>query len=173
MKKTPETTSPGTGDQMGSQIYDFFESKAKDALEKCVAHTCDLALFQQVKQRIESGEDLSSELPKLKLLNKRQALAVVNRLIKSCNTDLDRYWALPKVAKANLALKHQHNKGDLVPRFNARYTFKTKLGNVYITVTTQGRYIGVLANTDDVKKANTGLAFREVDKRLTLAKLGG
>ena len=98
---------------------------------------------------------------------------MVNTLIKSFNTDLDRYWALPKAAKAELMLKHQRHKGELTPRFKARYTFKTKLGNVYITLTTQGRYIGVLANTDDIKKANTGLAFREVDKRLTLAKLDG
>lgn len=171
--KTSQATSHGSGDQMDSQIYDFFENKAKDALEKCIMRACDLALFQQVKKRIESGEDLTSELPQLKLLNKKQALAVVNTLIKSCNTDLDSYWALPKVAKAEQILKHQRIKGDLVPRFNARYTFKTKLGTVNITVATQGRYIGVLANTDDVKKTNTGLAFREVDKRLSLAKLDG
>ena len=170
---TPQTTSHGSGDQMDCQIYDFFESKAKDVLEMCAQRTCDLALFKQVKQRFESGKDLSNELPRLKLLNKRQALAVVNTLIKACNSDLDRYWALPKAAKAELMLKHQRYKGDLVPRFKARYTFKTKLGTVDITVTTQGRYIGVLANTDDIKKANTGLAFREVDKRLTLAKLDG
>ncbi len=172
MKKTLETTSHGSGDHMDSRIYDFFESKTKDALEKSMMRACDLAHFKQVQQRIESGEDLSSELPQLKLLNKKQALAVVNTLIKSCNTDLDSYWTLPKVAKAELMLKHQRYKGDLIPRFNARYAFKTKLGTIDITVTTKGCYIGVLANTDDVKKANTGLAFREVEKRLTLAKLG-
>ena len=171
--KTPQTTSHGPGDQMDSQIYDFFESKAKDALEMCMQRYYDLVTFQQVKQRIESNEDLSSELPQLKLLKKRQALAVVNTLIKACNSDLERYWVLPKAAKAELVLKHHRYKGELLPRFKARYTFKTKLGTVDITVTTQGRYIGVLANTDDVKKANTGLAFREVDKRLTLAKLDG
>ena len=83
------------------------------------------------------------------------------------------YWALPAIAKAKLSIKHKLVKGDLTPRFNARYTFETKLGAVDITVNTQGRYIGIVANTADIKKANTGLAFREVDKRLTLANIEG
>lgn len=171
--KTPQMTSRDSGDRMNNQIYSYFENKAKDALDMCMQRTCDLAHFRQVKARVQSGEDLSTELPALKQLDKKQALNVIKELIKRCNDNLESYWVIPAAAKAALSIKHKLYKGDLIPRFNARYTFNTKLGSIVIAVATQGRYISVLANTDDVQKANTGLAFREVDKRLTLAKIEG
>lgn len=173
MTKLTTTTSHGSGDQTVSQIYDYFQQKAQDALDKAMERACDLAQFKQVKLRLESNEDLSVELPQLKHLDKKKALAVVKGLIKRCNDDLNGYWAIPTVTKSEMAVKHQLAKGDLVPRFNARYAFKTKLGTVEFVVSTQGRHISVAANTAYVKKANTGLALREIDKRLMLAQIDG
>lgn len=173
MTKLTTKTSHGSGDLTISQIYDYFEQKAQDALDKAMERSCDLAHFKQVKLRLETNEDLNVELPQLKRLDKKKALAVVKGLIKRCNDDLKGYWAIPDITKSEMAVKHQLAKGDLVPRFNARYAFKTKLGTVDIVVSTQGRHIRVAANTADVKKANTGLALRELEKRLTLAKLNG
>ena len=156
---------------MRSVIHTFFESKAHDAMEHSYARASDLTLFKQVKQRIDLGEDLSKELPQLKKLAKKDALAVVKQLIKRCDTDLNTYWTLPDAAKVKTVVKHELFKGELIARFKAEYTFKTKLGAVVIQVHTQGQYVFVGIDTQGVKKANTELALRDVEKQLTLIAL--
>jgi hypothetical protein len=150
-------------------IQTFFERKANGALKQSLERACDLSHFKQVKTRLEAGEDLTKELPQLKKLSKKDALAAVKTLIKRCDTDLAGYWTLPKAAKAKLTVTHKSYKGELVPRFTADYLFETKLGQVHIKVTTQGRYVFVSPSTKDVKKANIELALREVEKQLSLA----
>jgi hypothetical protein len=150
-------------------IQTFFERKANGALKQSLERACDLSHFKQVKTRLEAGEDLSKELPQLKKLSKKDALAAVKTLIKRCDTDLAGYWALPKAAKAKLTVTHKSHKGELVPRFTANYQFDTKLGQIDIKATTKGRYIFVSLSAKDVKKANMELAFRDVEKQLSLA----
>jgi hypothetical protein len=150
-------------------IQTFFERKANGALKQSLERACDLSHFKQVKTRLEAGEDLTKELPQLKKLSKKDAVAAVKTLIKRCDTDLAGYWTLPKAAKAKLTVNQKSYKGELVPRFTADYLFETKLGQVHIKVTTQGRYVFVSPGTKDVKKANTELAFRDVEKQLSLA----
>ena len=150
-------------------IQTFFERKANGALKQSLERACDLSHFKQVNTRLEAGEDLSKELPQLKKLSKKDALAAVKTLIKRCDTDLAGYWTLPKAAKAKLAVMHKSYKGELVPRFTAHYLFATKLGQIEIKVTTQGRYVFVSPSTKDVKKANIELALRDVEKQLSLA----
>ena len=150
-------------------IQTFFERKANGALKQSLERACDLSHFKQVKTRLEAGEDLSKELPQLKKVSKKDALAAVKALIKRCDTDLNEYWTLPKAAKAKPTVTHKSYKGELVPRFTADYLFETKLGQVHIKVTTQGRYVFVSPGTKDVKKANIELALREVEKQLGLA----
>ena len=150
-------------------IQTFFERKANAALKQCLERACDLSHFKQVKTRLNSGEDLTKELPQLKKLPKKDAVAAVRALIKRCDTDLNDYWTLPKAAKAKLTVTHKSFKGELAPRFTAVYAFNTQLGLVEIKVTTQGRYVFVSPSAKDVKKANIELAFRDVEKRLSLA----
>lgn len=150
-------------------IQTFFERKANSALKQSLERACDLSHFKQVKTRLESGEDLTKELPQLKMLTKKDALAALKALIKRCDTDLNDYWTLPKATKAKLVVTHKSYKGELVPRFTANYEFKTQLGLVEIKVTTQGRYVFVSPSAKDVKKANIELALRDVEKQLTLS----
>lgn len=150
-------------------IQTFFERKANAALNQSLERACDLSHFKQVKTRLETGEDLSKELPQLKKLSKKDALAVVKALIKRCDSDLNDYWTLPIAAKAKLSVTHKSYKGELVPRFIAVYVFKTQLGLVEMKVTTQGRYVFVSPITKDVKKANIELALRDIEKQLSLA----
>jgi hypothetical protein len=150
-------------------IQTFFERKANGALKLSLERACDLSHFKQVKTRLEAGEDLSKELPQLKKLPKKDALETVKTLIKRCGTDLNDYWTLPKAAKAKLSVTHKSYKGELVPRFTANYQFATKLGQVTIKVTTQGRYVFASVDARDVKKANIELAVRDIEKQLSLA----
>lgn len=150
-------------------IQTFFERKANAALKLSLERACDLSHFKQVKTRLEANEDLSKELPQLKKLSKKDALAAVKTLIKRCDSDLAGYWALPKAAKAKLSVTHKSYKGELVARFTASYQFATKLGQVTIKVTTQGRYVFASLDARDVKKANIELALRDIEKQLSLA----
>lgn len=150
-------------------IQSFFERKANAVLKQSLERACDLSHFKQVKTRLEAGEDLSKELPHLKKLPNKDALAAVKTLIKRCDSDLAGYWALPKAAKAKLSVTHKSYKGELVPRFTASYQFATKLGQVTIKVTTQGRYVFASVDAKDVKKANIELALRDIEKQLSLA----
>lgn len=157
---------------MSQFIQTFFERKARQALNQSFDRASDLSYFKQVKRRIESGEDLSKELPQLKKLEKKGALGSLKTLIKRCDTDLDTYWNLAKAAKSKVTVKHESFKGELAPRFKAAYEFKTELGTVIISVKTQGNYIFVSANTKDVKKGHTEVALMDIEKQLSLAGFG-
>ena len=150
-------------------IQTFFERKANNALKQSLERACDLSHFKQVKTRLEAGEDLSKELPQLKKLSKKDALAAMQTLIKRCDADLNDYWTLPKAAKAKVSVTHKTHKGELVPRFAVTYQFATALGLIEIKVTAQGPYVFVSPSAKDVKKANIELALRNVEKQLSLA----
>lgn len=150
-------------------IQQFFELKANHALKQSLERACDLSHFKQVKTRLEAGEDLSKELPQLKKLPKKDALAAIKTLIKRCETDLTEYWTLPKAAKAKVSVDHNSYKGELVPRFTAIYQFATKLGQVVVKVTSQGQYVFASIDAKGIKKANIELALRDIEKQLSLA----
>ena len=171
MTTTPTSLSHGSDLDNPSLIQVYFENLAESALKMSFSRAADLSYFKQVKRRIESGEDLTKELPQLKKLDKRSALASIKTLIKRCDLDLTDYWSMPKAADVKIRIEHRSFKGELVPRFRADYTFKTKLGSVTINTLTMGRYIFVSADITDIKKANAELALREVEKQLMIMAL--
>ena len=170
-KSTPMQLSHGSDLNNPSLIHTFFQRLAETALDKSLSRAADLSYYKQVKRRIESGEDLTKELPQLKKLDKKTALASIKTLIKRCDSDLTDYWSIPKAANVKTRIEHRSFKGELVPRFRADYTFKTKLGSVTINVKALGRYVFVQADTVGVKKANAELALREVEKQLMIVAL--
>lgn len=170
-KSTPMQLSHGSDLNNPSLIHAFFQRLAETALDKSLSRAADLSYFKQVKRRIESGEDLTKELPQLKKLDKKTALATIKTLIKRCDSDLTDYWSIPSSPKIRVNIQHRSFKAELVPRFKAVYTFKTVLGSVTINALTMGRYIFVSADTTDIKKANAELALREVEKQLMIVTL--
>jgi hypothetical protein len=100
---------------MSQFIQTFFERKARQALNQSLDRASDLSYFKQVKRRIESGEDLSKELPQLKKLAKKDAVGSLKTLIKRCDTDLVIYWNLAKAAKSKVTVKHEKVAGELAP----------------------------------------------------------
>ena len=156
---------------MSEFIQNFFERKARQAINQSIDRASDLSYFKQVKRRIETGEDLSKELPQLKKLAKKDTVGSLKTLIKRCDTDLTGYWNLAKATKSKVTVKHEIFKGELTPRFKASYEFKTALGAVTVNVKTQGNYILVSADTKDVKKGHTEVALMDVEKQLSLAGL--
>lgn len=163
--------SHGWGSQMNEFIVSFFENRAKTILGECHARANDLHHFKQVLYRINQGEDLSVELPQLKKLDKKTAIAAVKTLIKRCEEDMAAYWLLPNSPKINVDIKHTYPSTELVPRFTANYIFTTPTGKVSIRVATQGNYISVQTNTKDVTKPKLDEAIRSVERQITLLQL--
>jgi hypothetical protein len=81
-KSTPMQLSHGSDLNNPSLIHAFFQRLAETALDKSLSRAADLSYFKQVKRRIESGEDLTKELPQLKKLDKKTTLASIKTLIK-------------------------------------------------------------------------------------------
>lgn len=156
---------------MNEFIINFFENRAKSVLSECNARANDLHHFKQVLYRINQGEDLSGELPQLKNLDKKTAIAAVKTLIKRCEVDMAAYWLLPNSPKIKVEVKHSHPPTDLVPRFAANYIFTTPVGKVGIRVTTQGNYISVQPDTKDISKPKLDEAIRSIERQITLLNI--
>lgn len=156
---------------MNEFIINFFENRAKAVLSECHARANDLHHFKQVLYRINQGEDLSSELPQLKKLDKKTAIAAVKTLIKRCEVDMAAYWLLPNSPKIKVEVKHSYPSTELVPRFTANYTFTTPVGKVGIRVATQGNYISVQPDTKDIAKARLDEAIRSIERQITLLQV--
>jgi hypothetical protein len=157
---------------MNEFIVSFFENRAKAILGECHARADDLNHFKQVLYRINQGEDLSSELPQLKKLDKKAAIAAVKTLIKRCEEDMVAFWLLSNSPKIKVDVKHTFPSTDLVPRFIANYIFTTPAGKIGIRVVTQGNYISVQTNTKDITKPKLEEATRSIERQLALVQIG-
>lgn len=156
---------------MNEFIVSFFENRAKTILGECHARANDLNHFKQVLYRINQGEDLSAELPQLKKLEKKTAIAAVKTLIKRCEEDMAAFWLLPNSPKIKVEVKQLYPSTDLVPRFTANHVFATPAGKVCIRVVTQGNYISVQTNTKDITKPKLDEAIRSVERQITLLQV--
>jgi len=156
---------------MNEFIVSFFENRAKTILGECPARANDLNHFKQVLNRINQGEDLSGELPQLKKLDKKTAIAAVKTLIKRCEEDMAAFWMLPNSPKIKIDVKQIYPSTDLVPRFTANYVITTPVGKVGIRVATQGNYISVQTNTKDVTKPRLDEAIRSIERQITLLQV--
>lgn len=167
--------SPSSHDQtpwITPFIHEFFTRLANKNLTKMSMDVAsELSHLKQVKRRIENGEDLSNELPQLKLRSQQSAIGVINKLISECDSQLVSCWALHKATKAQLRFSHETHKGELVPHFKVQYAFKTKLGVVRIQLRTQGRYVFISNQSEGISIAKMDLALREVEQYLTMGGL--
>lgn len=154
---------------MSEFIQNFFERKARQAINQSIDRASDLSYFKQVKRRIETGEDLSIELPQLKKLKKKDSIDSLKTLIKRCDKDLFNYWNLAKPAKSKVTVEYEKFEHEIVPRFNVAYEFKTVLGMVTVNVRTQGNHIYVSAKAKNIKKGHTHAALMDIEKQLSLA----
>ena len=154
---------------MSEFIQNFFEHKARQAINQSIDRASDLSYFKQVKHRIETGEDLSIELPQLKKLKKKDSLDTLKTLIKRCDKDLFNYWDLAKPAKSKVTVEYEKFEHEIVPRFNVTYKFKTTLGIVTVNVRTQGNYFFVSARAKNIKKGHAQVALMDSEKQLSLA----
>ena len=156
---------------MNEFIVQFFENHAKTVLSECHARANDLHHFKQVLYRLNQGEDLSHELPQLKKLDKKAAIASVKTLIKRCEVDMSAYWLLPNSPNVKVEVKHTYPAMELVPRFTVNHAFTTPAGKLDIRVLTQGNYISVQTNTKSISKPKLEEAIRSIERQITLLQV--
>jgi hypothetical protein len=156
---------------MAQDLNDYLNELAHSAVERCHARMADRRFFESVKQRIAHGEDLSSEVQQLRGVSKRDALFVVNQLIKRCDTDMQSFWTLPRTSGIQSHVTFQEVAEELIPRFNATYTTRTEVGPLTIIATSLGNYTDFKVDTSRIKQADTEAALRELGHQLLLARL--
>ena len=156
---------------MAQDLNDYLNELAHSAVERCHARMADRRFFESVKQRIAQGEDLSSEVQQLRGVSKRDALFVVNKLIKRCDTDMQSFWTLPRASGIQSHVTYQEVAEELIPRFTATYTTKTEVGPLTVTATSLGNYTDFKVDTSRIKQADTEAALRELGHQLLLARL--
>jgi hypothetical protein len=156
---------------MSQDVTDYFEELAHSAIERCHARVADRKFFESVKARIARGEDLSEEIQQLRGVSKKDALFVVNQLIKRCDTDMVGYWSLPGRTTIESAVNAELVAGELVPRFTARYTVQTEVGKMTVTLANQGNHTDISLNASEIKAANRDTAMRELANQLLVARM--
>ena len=156
---------------MSETLLNFFKENAVGVLAKCDVRMADCRHFEQFMHRVTNDEDLSSELPELKSLTKKQCLDVVRKLIKKCHQDIVNLWNISATGRIKTTVDQTLSPTELVPRFKVQYDFKTIHGLVQVVVTTVGRNATSEINFDKIKKNKIDLAIEEADHILLIAAL--
>ena len=156
---------------MAQDLNDYLNEFAHSAVERCHARMADRRFFESVKQRIAQGEDLSSEIQQLRGVSKRDALFVVNQLIKRCDADMQSFWTLPRASGIQSHVTSQEVASESIPRFIARYSTNTEVGPLTVTATSLGNYTDFKVDTSSIKQSDTAAALRELGHQLLLARL--
>jgi hypothetical protein len=156
---------------MSQEVTDYFEELAHIAIERCHARVADRKFFESVKSRIACGEDLSAEIQQLRGVSKKDALFVVNKLIKRCDTDMVSYWTLPGRTTIDSAVSTEQVTGELMPRFTVSYAVQTEVGKMTVTLTSQGNHADISLDTSKIIAANRDTALRELANQLLVARM--
>jgi len=156
---------------MSQEVTDYFEELAHSAIERCHARVADRKFFESVKSRIARGEDLGAEIQQLRGVSKKDALFVVNKLIKRCDTDMVSYWSLPGRTTIDSAVSAEQVTGELIPRFTVSYAVQTEFGKMTVTLASQGNHTDISLDTGKIKAANRDAALRELANQLLVARM--
>jgi hypothetical protein len=153
------------------ELQQVFVTHIQATLAVCSRRVADRMHFEQVRSRLERNQDLSNELPQLKNLTKRTAIATINGLIKRCNDDLKKYWLLPASDQIKSTAKAEFHDHQPLPHFKVTYFFRTELGSVKFDISTKGNYFLINTKTISVKQANVGRALQEVEQQIMLLQI--
>ena len=156
---------------MSETLLNFFQENALGVLAKCDIRMADCRHFEQVMHRLMRGEDLSSELPELKSLTKKQCLDVVRKLTEKCHQDILSLWNVSTTDRIKTTVEQALSPTELLPRFKVHYDLKTNHGQLQVAVTTTGRNAISVMNLDKVKKNKIDLAIEEAEILLLVEAL--
>lgn len=156
---------------MSQEVIDYFNELAESAIERCHERMADLKFYQNVKARLLAGEDLSEELPLLKKVSNEDAAFITDKLIERCLNDMSSYWTVSEKTGIQSKVSYETRVDELIPRFTAVYTAKTEVGEISLSLTSQGNHVDLDIDTGSVKSMDTSVALKEVGNLLLLAKL--
>ena len=155
---------------MSNLIQDYFEDRARKAIALSAKRMSDLRFFEQVKLRLEAGEDLTKEVPAFKAYKKKEAITKVKELVARCQQDLKKGFWFIKADGIDQKIKSEFNDAELVPRYIAEFKIITGKGRVIVKVTTAGGNIDVeIQASGNQSKQNQ--AIEEASKVLVWANI--
>lgn len=156
---------------MYQEIVHYFAKLAESAIERCHKRAADRQFFENVRERLVSGDHLSDQLPELKQVSANTAATVVDNLIRRCDTDMLSYWESVKSNAIQCRVEMQRLAGELIPRFTAEYAIATELGPVVIRAISQGNHTDIKIDSSSVDSANHNAALKEAKQQLVFAVL--
>ncbi len=156
---------------MTPDVIDYLNEIAESAIARCHERVADRKFFVSVKRRLELGEDLSAELPQLKQVSPEKAVLIVDKLIQRCDSDMTGYWAMSSASGIQSKVGMEMQEHELIPRFTAKYSTKTEVGAVAITVTSKGNYADFDIDTSRVRTMDKDAAVKELANQLLAARL--
>jgi hypothetical protein len=172
--KNSQTIASSHDENIGQTAEDeirlFIAKHSVNALLKTERRIADIMHYEQVRDRVAAGEDLSGELPQLRTLSKADAVKAINALIKAKDAQAASFWDLPGVrVRSEVKIIKQTDKSR--PRYDVAYTFTTKYGEVDVSLVIDGASSLQKISIRNVEKSQQILAYKSVVNQIDLMRL--
>ena len=157
---------------MSAELTLYFERYAQSALDQMMGSLVAKSFYQRILVRLANKEDLSGELPIIKKVGIKNAIAVVRTALSDYAKESLVAWDLPaelkKTAKTKISQVQHHQ--EHLPRYDVLHQFTTDAGIVKVHVTTSGQNIKVEIHAGKNRMAAQS-ALYELEKQIAFANL--
>jgi hypothetical protein len=139
------TSTATTKVDTGEALRQFFESHAITALGRVIAMLQERDLYELALNKLEQGEDLSTDLPEIKDVTPAAAKKVMQRMVADSDKAVFSAWELPSnVGKLyHTTVRSHKDEMSLLPCFDVEYKAEAANGIVKIAVKTWRRNAAV------------------------------
>lgn len=154
------TTECSEGDPK-AELTEFFWGRAVNALNESIEHLRDRDYYDAARKKLESGIDLSDDLPVIKKLTDLQVLTELEALHAESVANIQNAWTL-KSGAGNVfstTIRTHDVEDSNIPCFDVEYSTQTDEGITKVHVKTWRRNIeiNVTGNAEATKAATQEL----------------
>ena len=149
----------------------LFRNKVNATLTQVAKRVADRNFFQDVLRRLNSGESLSNEMNAFKLVDRKQAIAVVKKLIQRCNQELvGDCWRFAS-QRIKTQIQTDLESFDILPSYRVEYEIRTRVGTAIVQVHTVGVYFKIDFDTSGCSGYTRNEVLNEISKLMSFEVL--
>ena len=157
---------------MSDQIRQYFERYAENGLAQVKRSLVAIPFYDDVRNRLVRGEDLSQELEGIRLAGPDKTLQVVLETIEEYKDQMKCAWNMHDnlLRKGKFHFKQVKLERELMPRFEIDYFFENTVRSVKLEIRTAGETFKIYidAGKDSMRSQ---MALHELEKELTFIAL--